>query len=139
MNRTDFLKLMKGSGDDNPNILGELSSLIHTFPYFQSAHMLLLKGLQKNADVKFENQLKSSALKIANREVLYYYLKNEPFKLPDEQSEQRIPESVNKEIDDTDTQQVVIDIAKNSSEFITEIEKESGENRSEQKRKNIQL
>jgi len=139
MNRTDFLKLMKGSGDDNPNILGELSSLIHTFPYFQSAHMLLLKGLQKNADVKFENQLKSSALKIANREVLYYYLKNEPFKLPDEQSEQRIPESVNKEIDDTDTQQVVIDIAKNSSEFITEIEKESGENSSEQKKEEYSI
>ena len=40
--------------------------------------MLLLKGLQNTADVKFENQLRSSAMRIASREVLYYFLKKEP-------------------------------------------------------------
>ena len=37
----------------------------------------LLKGLQNNADVKFENQLRNSAIHIADREVLYYLLKTE--------------------------------------------------------------
>jgi len=61
MNRTDFLKLIEGQGPGNHTELGELSSLITVFPYFQSAYMLLLKGMKNTGDVKFENQLRNSA------------------------------------------------------------------------------
>ena len=54
--------------------LGEIYELVDMFPYFQSAHLLLLKGLNDNDDVRFNKQLRHSALYIANREVLYYYL-----------------------------------------------------------------
>ena len=62
----------------NRQMIGEVYELIDIFPYFQSAHLLLLKGLQNNADVKFENQLRNSAIHIADREVLYYLLNRKP-------------------------------------------------------------
>jgi len=138
MNRTDFLKLIEGQGPGNHTELGELSSLITVFPYFQSAYMLLLKGMKNTGDVKFENQLRNSAMRIASREVLYYYLQKEPepaARIPDKEVDLAgfTPENINKEDDGTDTQQVVIETAKNSADFIHEIEKEEGIPESENK------
>src|SRR5450759_2387034 len=75
MNRNDFLNMIENIVPVNRTMIGEVYELIDIFPYFQSAHLLLLKGLQNNADVKFENQLRNSAIHIADREVLYYLLK----------------------------------------------------------------
>lgn len=143
MNRNDFLKLVEGSGPYNHTELGELSSLISVFPYFQSAYMLLLKGMQNTADVKFENQLRNSAMRIANREVLYYFLKKEPVDVvhyseainkPDNP-----PENINKDYDKIDNQQVVIENARNSDDFIHDIEKEEGESESDNKPKGYSI
>ena len=68
-------------GRDNPvdrQVLAELGELITIFPYFQTAHLLLLKGLRDNQDIRFDNQLKISAIHIADREVLYNLLKITP-------------------------------------------------------------
>ena len=129
MNRIDFISLIEGSGPENRNVLGELSSLVNVFPYFHSAYMLLLKGLQNTADVKFENQLRSSALRIANREVLYYYLKKET--VPVHDSVEAKPSGISKDRDKVDTEQVVIELAKNSEEFISEIEKDENSDKSD--------
>ena len=75
MNRNDFLNMMSDTVPLNRQLIGEVYELIDIFPYFQSAHLLLLKGLNSSADVKFENQLRNSAIHIADREVLYYLLK----------------------------------------------------------------
>jgi hypothetical protein len=77
MNRADFLNMIEGSTPVDRRMLSEVYELINIFPYFHSAHLLLLKGLQDSNDVKFENQLRSSAIHIANRELLYHYLKND--------------------------------------------------------------
>ncbi|NLN31204.1 MAG: hypothetical protein GX158_08260 [Bacteroidales bacterium] len=138
MNKNDFIRLMEGPGPDNRDLMGELSSLVDVFPYFHSAHMLLLKGLQNTSDVKFENQLRSSALHIANREVLYYYLTRDDVAMKgdgivmegdddamkgDETAD--IPFSgTNGNNDVADMQQVVIELAKNSEDFISELEKD---------------
>lgn len=141
MNKNDFIRLMEGPGPDNRDLLGELGSLINVFPYFHSAHMLLLKGLQNTSDVKFENQLRSSALHIANREVLYYYLtrKDAPGEnqyrkeanqyrkeenVPVAAGTDMPPSGINGNNDTTDRQQVVIELAKNSEDFISELEKD---------------
>ena len=128
MNRSDFIKLIEGSGSYSRNVLSELSSLISAFPYFQSAYMLLLKGLQNTADVKFENQLRSSSMRIASREVLYYFLKKESVEaaLSAETADPATTpaEHFISEDDQIDTQQVVIESAKNSADFIQEIERE---------------
>ena len=55
----------------NRQMIGEVYELIDIFPYFQSAHLLLLKGLHNNADVKFENQLRNSAIHVGDRELSY--------------------------------------------------------------------
>src|SRR5512141_1636663 len=78
MNRSDFIDMIEDKVQLNRQMIGEVYELIDIFPYFQSAHMLLLRGLQINGDVKFERQLRISAIHIADREVLYYFLKTKP-------------------------------------------------------------
>jgi hypothetical protein len=178
MNRNDFLKLMEDQESCNPLLLGEFNELISIFPYFQSAHMLLLRGLNLNEDVRFSSQLRNSALYIADREVLYNLL-NKPVKVkevteeaiqpsdilqshddngsdnatlnaaeitpvvevvtpdaagitPDASEEIMPSQAVETEAapvtlveSDTEKEQTVIDIAKNSDEIISEIEKEA--------------
>jgi|WetSurMetagenome_2_1015567.scaffolds.fasta_scaffold03418_9 hypothetical protein len=125
MNRTDFLNMIENTVPLSRQMIGEVYELINIFPYFQSAHMLLLKGLQNNSDVKFESQLRNSAIHIADREVLYYFLKTKP-------SMETDSVDINKKIsfsDDHlyDTQQVVIESAKNSEQLITQIENDTNE------------
>ena len=74
MNKNDFLNMIGDTVRVDRQMIGEIYELINIFPYFQSAHLLLLKGLQRNDDVKFENQLRGSSFYIADREVLYYLL-----------------------------------------------------------------
>jgi hypothetical protein len=90
MNRNDFSGIIHNASLIDRQMLGEVRELVDLFPYFQSAHLLLLKGLHNISDVKFESQLKLSAIHIADREVLYYLLRKEP----DQVSEQ--PEPVDK-------------------------------------------
>lgn len=117
--------MMNDSASVNRQMIGDLYELIDIFPYFQSAHLLLLRGLQNTSDVKFETQLRNSAIHIADREVLYNNLK---FKAPDNGHEVVLnQEKISVDETVTDNQQNVIESAKNSDELINEIEKNSGE------------
>jgi hypothetical protein len=103
MNKNDFINLMGGGIPVDRNMLKEINELVSVFPYFQTAHLLLLKGLKENSDVKFENQLKNSAIHIADREILYNLLQVSPDQLisdlgnvpeiPDTRIDIMIPES----------------------------------------------
>lgn len=138
MNRNEFINLIEDKVQPNRQMIGEVSELIDIFPYFQSAHLLLLKTLSSNSDVKFEKQLRFSAIHIADREVLYYYLKTKPasaeeMSMPDDEPKSA-EETVRSEealINDgeilPDHQQVVIETAKNSEQMISEIEQTSEE------------
>jgi len=123
MNRNDFLNMIEETVLVNRQMIGEVYELIDIFPYFQSAHMLLLKGLHSNADVKFESQLRLSSIHIADREVLYYLLKSKPSQ--DERSIEVKRENIQSENLVSNTQQTVIESAKNSDFLIEEIEKNS--------------
>jgi len=116
--------MLASKGTVNRTMLGEVYELVDLFPYFQSAHMLLLKGLRDNDDIKFEKQLRCSALQIADREVLYYLLKNDSSAIADEAFEKTEPEPVSLTVSEssTETQQTVIESAKNSEMLISEIE-----------------
>jgi hypothetical protein len=136
MNRSDFLKMIEEAGPSNRQMTGEINEIIGIFPYCQSAYMLLLKGLLNTSDVSFENQLRTSAMRIADREVLYYYLKEGNEEVRDEKEIQPEKETesvpgIHDSLDDDmpDSQQVVIETAKNSEDLINEIEKskEQGE------------
>jgi hypothetical protein len=121
MNRDDFTRMIHNTTVVDRQMIGEVRELLDLFPYFQSAHLLLLTGLHNTSDVKFESQLKQSAIYVADREVLYYLLKKEP------QSKVDQPEIV-KSVDvnesvSTDNQQTVIESGRNSQELINEFEK----------------
>jgi restriction endonuclease len=124
MNRSDFINMLEDKTQVNRQMIGEVYELIDIFPYFQSAHMLLLKGLQNNSDVKFEKQLRNSAIHIADREVLYYQLKRKPERKTSR--EELIKESPASRENRYDHQQTVIESARNSEQLISEIEKNSG-------------
>ncbi len=127
MNRNDFLNYIEDNVPVNRQVIGEVYELIDIFPYFQSAHMLLLKGLQNNADVKFENQLRNSAIHVADREVLYYLLRTKTY--PESEKIKIKQDIESKEEIVFDTQQTVIESAKNSEFMISEIEKSSDESK----------
>src|SRR5450631_3822188 len=141
MNRNDFLNMIENSSSVNRQMIGEIYELIDIFPYFQSAHLLLLKGLYKNSDVKFENQLRNSAIHINDRDVLYWLLKDN-ISLPTITTENIANAHIENLTDktlvegsvsentihepekDSDTQQTVIEAA-NSENLINDIEKDS--------------
>ncbi|MFH0843640.1 MAG: hypothetical protein V1903_13625 [Bacteroidota bacterium] len=118
MNRNDFLRMIEDSGPADRQAIGEVNELIDVFPYFQSAYLLLLKGLSNTSDVKFENQLKLSAIHIADREVLYYFLKKESRKQK-EPEVTVLKQGVTMPVME-DSQQVVIETGMNSEELISE-------------------
>jgi hypothetical protein len=94
MNKNDFLSLIGNSAPVDRQVLAELNELVNIFPYFQTAHLLLLKGLKDNSDIRFENQLRNSAIHIADREVLFNLLKIAPIRFEKEIFEGPVKEVV---------------------------------------------
>ena len=125
MNRNDFINMIENTAPVSSRMISEVYELIDIFPYFQSAHLLLLKGLYSLADVKFENQLRHSAIHIGDREVLYWLLKT-PDLIRTEKHGQKKDIDLKEKIV-SDTQQTVIESAKNSEFMIDEIERDSDE------------
>jgi hypothetical protein len=120
MNRNEFLNIIRNTGQIDRQTMGEVRELLDIFPWFQSAHLLLLKGLHNTEDVKFETQLKKSAVFVADREILYYLLtasgkeKKEP---PVDEIRQPVILA-----DAPDNLQVVIETGKSSHDIISELE-----------------
>jgi len=108
MNKNDFLNLIGSSAPVDKQVLSDIREIVNIFPYFQTAHLLLLKGLKDNSDIRFENQLRNSAIHVADREVLYNLLKVENIPLgkevPDEPVEEtQVVEELKSEIPAEDT------------------------------------
>jgi len=102
MNKNDFLSLLGSKAPVNRQVLAELSEVVSIFPYFQTAHLLLLKGLKDNSDIRFENQVRNSAIHIADREVLFNLLEIVPVRfegetIPEPKEEPVITEPPNEE------------------------------------------
>jgi hypothetical protein len=74
MNRTVFHGYVRNPCSINAGSVSDIKEVLKLFPWFQSAHMLLLRGLKSADDVRFEMHLKESAAHIADRERLYYLI-----------------------------------------------------------------
>ena len=57
MNRNEFNRFIAGIDLPGPGDLEGLRELIALFPWFHSSHMLLLRGLKDNSDIRFDTQL----------------------------------------------------------------------------------
>lgn len=69
---------------ENPGLLKnanmeQLSELVEFYPYFQTAHILLLKALKDNGSDDFQPQLEKSSIYISDRDLLFKFL-NQEFK-----------------------------------------------------------
>jgi len=120
------LNIIENSGLITREITAELKELTGIYPWFQSAHLLLLKGLYNTGDVRFENQLHQSALNIANREVLYYLIHSDKLSntFSDYSSKAKVKHEVVTQNDIVENLQVVIDIGRNSEELTKMFEQE---------------
>ena len=133
MNRSDFTAIMNDPGKIDRKVTGEVKEILDLFPWFHSAHLMLLKGLHSSGDVKFENQLRNSAIHIPDRETLYYFLMREnksqagtPAELIN--GEPDTPATIVENVLSPETEdhlQVVIESGRNSSEIIKDLEKEA--------------
>jgi hypothetical protein len=121
MNRNDFAGMIHNSNSVDRQMIGEVRELLDLFPYFQSAHLLLLKGLHNTSDVRFESQLRTSSIYVGDREVLYYLLReNQPSDTAQPESHNSVAAS---DSSNTESQQTVIELGKNSKELIDEFER----------------
>jgi hypothetical protein len=79
MNRDKFIEYLESpeklSGENADDIRGVLQE----YPYFQTAHMLLVKALNNLQDLKFRSQLKVSAAHIGNRHILFNLVHRQQF------------------------------------------------------------
>lgn len=76
----------------------ELKALIDDYPYYQAPYLLLLKTLNKQKSIRFNQELKNSALFIPDRKRLYLYL-NDKLELPVYKSEQLVDSVVKTELE----------------------------------------
>lgn len=95
MNRDLFFKYL-----EHPELMGNrsilpLEELVRKYPYFQTARLLLLKNLHNQGDIKFDDELKNTALYVPSRKKIFYLL-NKVNLLSDEQVylKQTYPETI---------------------------------------------
>jgi hypothetical protein len=71
MNATQFINYLENPSTLSESSTAELASLIDEFPYFQSAHMLHLKGLHKYNSIEYPKAIKTAAAYVSDRKKLY--------------------------------------------------------------------
>ncbi|HBX50514.1 MAG TPA: hypothetical protein DEH02_05525 [Bacteroidales bacterium] len=71
MNREKFIAYLKNPETLNESSLMDVMEVVREYPYFQTAHLLLLKNLHNQEDIKYNNQLKVSSAYITDRKILH--------------------------------------------------------------------
>ncbi|HPY81851.1 MAG: hypothetical protein M0R02_05870 [Bacteroidales bacterium] len=116
MNREHLIKYIQ-----NPNLIDDeatrkLEQMLQQYPYFQTAHLLFVKGLKNSNDSRFQNQLKIAATHAGNRTLLFNVLHEQHAEFvyaPENQTEHEniipetvpvLPETVDSETPITDAQ-----------------------------------
>src|SRR6266540_2659550 len=71
MNKADLLTLIDNPDRAVPSDRQALSEIINIYPYFQTAHLLLLYNLKKSNDSTYDQQLRESVVHVPNRHILF--------------------------------------------------------------------
>ena len=74
MNKTEFISLIEHPKNLDKSHVTDLKNIVADFPYFQASHMMLSKALFNENHYEFEKQLRSTALIVSDRELLYRFL-----------------------------------------------------------------
>ncbi len=74
MNRELFYKYIRFPELLDSRSLEDIKEIMSEYPYFQSAHLILLKNLDNQGNITFEKELKKSAVWIPDRKKLFFLL-----------------------------------------------------------------
>jgi len=74
MTQLEFTNILNHPEKINALLTDKLEKVIKVYPYFQSARILYLKGLQNQKSFKFNNTLKKTAAYVSDRSVLFDYI-----------------------------------------------------------------
>jgi hypothetical protein len=75
MNSKQILEWVKKPGLSGREEGAQLDSLLQSYPYFQTAQLLYIKNLHNQGSFLYNNQLKTTAIYVADRKVLYDLIK----------------------------------------------------------------
>jgi len=81
MNSEDFIFLLKHPKKIDALKTQQLEEIIEEFPYFQSAHAIQLKGLNKINSFKYNQALKKTAAYTIDRKVLFEFITSQNFSI----------------------------------------------------------
>ncbi|TNJ43710.1 hypothetical protein KFZ70_08135 [Tamlana fucoidanivorans] len=79
MNTTDFTHILQQPQNLTFEQIEDVKSIIDTFPYFQAARAIYLKGLQNQGSIKYNQELKTTAAYTADRSILFDFITSEAF------------------------------------------------------------
>jgi len=79
LNTTELTYLLRDHKKITKKNLSDLEKLVETFPYFQAARALYLKGLKSEGSYAYNLELKKTAAYTTDRSILFEYITSEGF------------------------------------------------------------
>jgi len=79
MNRQEFSEILINPHSLKTDQIKKINLILDTFPYFQSARAIYLKGLKSNNSFKYNQALKTTAAYTTNRNVLFDFITSDSF------------------------------------------------------------
>jgi len=121
MNKLHLINSIKHPELLNERTLSAIENILEEYPFFQSAHLLYIKNLHNQGSIKFDRELKKTAVWITDRRKLFYLLDNRVL-LPVEEDE-KIEVKQNAETETLDFS-ILSHAAEIAEEYIAEEEAE---------------
>jgi len=97
MNKSTFTRILSDPNLVSEDTLSMLKEIIDEYPFFQAGRMLLLKNMHKMDHIRYNSELKHSAVYIPDRTKLFFLL-NEIGKEPEEVVVNNIPVITKQEV-----------------------------------------
>jgi hypothetical protein len=79
LNTQTYTALLAAPQQITKEAILQLAEVIEVYPYFQSARVLLLKGLKNEGSFRYNDALKVTAAHTANRDILFQFITSETF------------------------------------------------------------
>jgi len=140
MNKELFCNCLKDTDNLTKDSINQLTEIIKDFPYCQSARILLTTTLFREQNIRYENELRTTAIYVGNRGILRKHVnqigKKEDFiVLPDEHVEKvvvKTNEDKEKPEVKTGSADSISELKKIVKEHITDIETETEQKSSDE-------
>lgn len=122
MSSNDYLYLLNNSRGINDKQTLLLETIVHEFPFFQSARALYLKGLYNQDSFRYNYELKKTAAHTTDRSVLFDFISSDDFKVFQKENYDRIQAALQsievnefEYVEDTTTSEVRLTVSEDST------------------------